>query len=94
MDGQTARSVEDGQGVEVFLNEVRSDLLEAGWCPGDPEDCTDDRHSAAYVAWEFLVEWARKDEEGRRHDRDFLDYCLRSSATLTEMQVTQALSLT
>ncbi|MEE1807664.1 hypothetical protein [Streptomyces sp. BE133] len=67
--------------------------LEAGWCPGDPEDCTDDRHSAAYVAWEFLVEWARKDEEGRRHDRDLLDYCLRDSATLTEMQVAQALSL-
>ncbi|MFE4331375.1 hypothetical protein ACFRQM_18670 [Streptomyces sp. NPDC056831] len=67
--------------------------LEAGWCPGDPEDCTDDRHSAAYVAWEFLVEWAHKDEEGRKHDRDFLDYCLRNSATLTEMQVTQALSL-
>jgi hypothetical protein len=67
--------------------------LEAGWCPGDPEDCTDDRHSAAYVAWELLVEWARKDEEGRRHDRDLLDYCLRGSATLTEMQVAQALSL-
>ena len=26
VDGQTPRSVEDGQGVEVFLNEVRSDL--------------------------------------------------------------------
>ncbi|MFD9607162.1 hypothetical protein [Streptomyces sp. NPDC059970] len=24
--------------------------LEAGWCPGDPEDCTDDRHSAATSA--------------------------------------------
>ncbi|MFF1505371.1 hypothetical protein ACFVZR_37380 [Streptomyces sp. NPDC058316] len=67
--------------------------LEAGWCPGDPEDCTDDRHSAAYVAWDFLVEWARKDEEERRHDRDLLDYCLHSSATLTEMQVAQALTL-
>ncbi|WP_455431013.1 hypothetical protein [Streptomyces cadmiisoli] len=26
VDGQTARSVEDGQGVEAFLDEVRSDL--------------------------------------------------------------------
>ncbi|ATW46750.1 hypothetical protein CGZ69_00640 [Streptomyces peucetius subsp. caesius ATCC 27952] len=26
MDGQTARSVEDGQGVEALLDEVRSDL--------------------------------------------------------------------
>ncbi|GGK29416.1 hypothetical protein GCM10011583_71710 [Streptomyces camponoticapitis] len=67
--------------------------LEAGWCPGDPENCTDDRHNSAYVAWEFLVGWARKDEEGSRHDRDLLDYCLRDSATFTEMQVARALSL-
>ncbi|MEE4496385.1 hypothetical protein [Streptomyces sp. BE230] len=67
--------------------------LEEGWCPGNPEDCTDDSHDAAYVAWEFIIDWARKGEEGRRNDRGLLDYCLRNSATLTEMQVTQALRL-
>lgn len=27
--------------------------LEAGWCPGDPEECTDDRHGSAYVPGNF-----------------------------------------
>ncbi|MGC5394981.1 hypothetical protein ACPXCP_04435 [Streptomyces sp. DT20] len=67
--------------------------LKAGWCPGDPEDCTDDGHGAAYVAWEFIVDWARKGEEERRNDRGLLDYCLRNSAALTEMRVPQALRL-
>ncbi|MGW1847094.1 hypothetical protein [Streptomyces sp. NPDC001966] len=67
--------------------------LEAGWCPGDPEDCSDDRHTSAYVAWELLVGWARKDEEERKADRDLLDYCLHDSATLTGTQAAQALSL-
>ncbi|MFD8725842.1 hypothetical protein ACFV2H_49940 [Streptomyces sp. NPDC059629] len=33
VDGQTARSVEDGQGVEVFLNELRSDLKDRSFRP-------------------------------------------------------------
>lgn len=67
--------------------------LEAGWCPGDPENCTTDRHGSAFVAWELLVDWARKDEAGKNHDRGLLDYCLRDSATLTGVQVDQTLSL-
>lgn len=67
--------------------------LEAGWCPGDPENCTTDRHGSAFVAWQLLVDWARKDEEGKSHDRGLLDYCLRDSATLAEAQVNQTLSL-
>ena len=40
--GQTARSVEDGQGVEVFLNELPSDLKDRSFRPlpcgnGDPQ---------------------------------------------------------
>ncbi|WP_313905974.1 reverse transcriptase domain-containing protein [Streptomyces malaysiensis] len=33
VDGQTARSVEDGQGVEAFLDEVRSDLKDRSFRP-------------------------------------------------------------
>jgi RNA-directed DNA polymerase len=33
VDGQTARSVEDGQGIEVFLNELRSDLKNRSFRP-------------------------------------------------------------
>ncbi|MGW0779021.1 reverse transcriptase domain-containing protein [Streptomyces sp. NPDC002835] len=33
VDGQTARSVEDGQGVEAFLDEVRSDLKDRTFRP-------------------------------------------------------------
>ncbi|MGW0534362.1 hypothetical protein [Streptomyces sp. NPDC003032] len=67
--------------------------LEAGWCPGDPENCTTDRHGSAFVAWKLLVDWACKDEEGKDHDRGLLDYCLRDSATLAEVQLDQILSL-
>ncbi|MFE2145460.1 hypothetical protein ACFXA3_27615 [Streptomyces sp. NPDC059456] len=76
--------------------------LEAEWCPGsaevercpgNPEWCEDSAHNAAFVAWEFLTDWASKDEEDRWRDRDLLDHCLRESMTMSAAQVEQTVAL-
>ncbi|MGW7269405.1 hypothetical protein ACWGH5_02730 [Streptomyces sp. NPDC054864] len=86
------RSLERLAGDRAVLRSAIS-ALEAGWCPGDPDTCGDDHHGSAFVAWELLCQWADKDDEERWSDRDFLGYCLRTSATLSEAEVEQILAL-
>jgi hypothetical protein len=67
--------------------------LENGWCPGNPEICTHPQHDAAWVAWELLMSWSRKEEETRAEDRDLLEYCLDESRCFSEQEVRRVLAL-
>ncbi|MER6536800.1 hypothetical protein ABT215_23945 [Streptomyces sp900105755] len=65
--------------------------LEAAWCPRNAEWCRDPHHSAAHVAWEFLAEWGRLEDEERWQKLDLLEFTLQESHALEAEQVRQVL---
>ncbi|MGW0885175.1 hypothetical protein [Streptomyces sp. NPDC002671] len=67
--------------------------LEDGWCYGNPELCNHPHHDSAWVAWELLVDWPRKEEETREEDRGLLEYCLEESPCFSEQEARRVLAL-
>ncbi|MFB7609875.1 hypothetical protein [Streptomyces gardneri] len=67
--------------------------LEAGWCPLNAEICDNDHHSAAFVAWQLLVEWRDREDEERWADRGLLEYCLEESQCMTESEIAGVLAV-
>ncbi len=67
--------------------------LEDGWCYGNPETCNHPHHGSAWVAWELLMDWPRKDEEAREEDRGLLEYCLEDSCCFSEQEARRVLAL-
>ncbi|MGW7473827.1 hypothetical protein ACWGIT_19805 [Streptomyces cyaneofuscatus] len=75
----------------VLRSAVRA--LEAGWCPLNAEICDNDHHSAAFVAWQFLMEWPDREDEERWTDRGLLEYCLQESHCMTESEIAAVLAV-
>ncbi|MEU0402498.1 hypothetical protein ABZ318_20100 [Streptomyces sp. NPDC006197] len=75
----------------VLRSAIRA--LESGWCPFNAEICDNDHHGAAFVAWEFLLEWPGREDEERWRDRGLLEYCLHESQCMTESDVVRVLAV-
>ncbi len=67
--------------------------LESGWCHLNPEACDHDHHSSAFVAWQFLVDWASLEDDERWRDRDLLEFCLQESQCMAEGETSRLLSV-
>ncbi|MFC9595699.1 hypothetical protein ACFTUC_38610 [Streptomyces sp. NPDC056944] len=67
--------------------------LEAGWCQFNAETCDHDHHSAAFVAWQFLMEWPGREDEERWADRGLLEYCLQESQCMSEGEIVSVLAV-
>ncbi|MFF2308183.1 hypothetical protein ACFVVP_37475 [Streptomyces sp. NPDC058128] len=67
--------------------------LEDGWCPLNAETCDHDHHSAAFVAWQFLLEWPGWEDEERWRDRGLLEYCLQESQCMSEREIAGVLAV-
>ncbi|MFB6628230.1 hypothetical protein ACFCWD_38585 [Streptomyces sp. NPDC056374] len=67
--------------------------LEAGWCQFNAETCDHDHHGAAFVAWQFLMEWPGREDEERWRDRGLLEYCLQESQRMTESEIASVLAV-
>ncbi|MFF5638728.1 hypothetical protein [Streptomyces sp. NPDC012825] len=75
----------------VLRSAVRA--LENGWCPLNAEICDNDHHGAAFVAWQFLLEWPDREDEERWTDRGLLEYCLQESQCMTEGEIAGVLAV-
>ncbi|MFJ6865269.1 hypothetical protein ACIQRS_13965 [Streptomyces termitum] len=75
----------------VLRSAVRA--LEGGWCPFNAETCDHDHHGAAFVAWEFLLEWPEREDEERWRDRGLLEYCLQESRCMAEGEIAGVLAV-
>jgi hypothetical protein len=75
----------------VLRSAVRA--LESGWCPLNAETCNHEHHVAAFVAWEFLLEWPGREDEERWRDRDLLEYLLQDSRCMAEDDVARVLEV-
>ncbi|MFC9398745.1 hypothetical protein ACFTWS_37270 [Streptomyces sp. NPDC057027] len=67
--------------------------LKDGWCPFNAETCDHDHRSAAFVAWQFLMEWSEREDEERWTDRGLLEYCLQESQRMTEREISSLLGV-